>query len=310
MTSRPLVTVLLLAYRHESFIAEALRSVLAQTYRPLEIVIVDDASPDGTWATLAAELARHGDRNDVRAIRNPHNLGFRGSTIRALGESHGEFLVRLSGDDVFAPVLVERMVETWQRDGVSLVTVNATYIDAASKSLDRVYLPAAAECDDSIETLARDGSNTVCFGPILGFERSLYEEFGWAPDHLEASDIVMPFYAYLAKGVRFIREPLFGYRVHGSNASHSLAVERAINPVDRLLAEEQIAYLHIAHSLFMYDELDRLCERDPRRFGEMRARLRPLLAVQTGEMARKLVQARKALRELGIRRLGRAQPNG
>jgi glycosyltransferase involved in cell wall biosynthesis len=307
MNSRPLVTVLLLSYRHEKFVAEAARSVLEQTYRPVEIIILDDASPDGTWAALTAELARHGDRDEVRAIRHPHNLGFRGNTIAGIDESHGQFVVRLAADDVFEPLLIERMVETWQRDGVSLVTVNATYIDECSNPLNRIYLDPTAACDDSIETLVRDGSNTVCFGPILGFERSLYDEFGWAPDHLEASDIILTFYAHLANGVRFIREPLFRYRIHGGNASHSLAIERATNPVDRLLAQEQDFYLHIAHSLFMHDELDRLYQRDPNRFGDMRNHLRPLLAVQTSEMARKLVRARKALRELGVRRLGPAQ---
>ena len=78
----PLVTVLLLTYRHENFIAEAIRGVLSQTYRPLEIIILDDASPDATPEVIAAELARHPEQTDVRVIRNPRNLGFRDNTVR------------------------------------------------------------------------------------------------------------------------------------------------------------------------------------------------------------------------------------
>jgi len=53
--------------------------------------------------------------------------------------------------------------------------------------------------------LAQNGSNAVCFGPTQGFERSLYDEFGWPPEHLTADDIMLAFYAHLAKGARSFR---------------------------------------------------------------------------------------------------------
>lgn len=308
MASSPLVTILLLTYRHEHFIAEAVRSILAQTYRPLEIVILEDASPDGTWQAIARELDHHDRRDDVRVIRNPRNLGFRGNTIRGLEETHGEFVVRVAGDDIAARNLVERMVDVWQREQVSLVTVNASYIDAQSKSLNRIHCHPAADCDESFETLVRDGVNTACFGVAMGFERALYDEFGWAPEHLQASDIIMPFYAYLAKGVRFIREPLVRYRAHDHNLSFSLAAERAKDPIDKLIAEEHIFYLHLAHALFMDDELTRLKASNPERFGPIAERIEPLLAIQKTETARKLVRARIALREFGVVRMARPQP--
>jgi len=280
LISPPLVTALLLAYRHERFVAEALRSLLAQTYQPLEIIVVDDASPDATPRAIAAELALHPGRTDIRVIVNPRNLGFSGNTIRAIAEAKGSFIIRLAADDIFAPTLIERMVEVWLRENVSLITVNATYIDADSRPLHRFYSPPGAIIDESFDTLACDGVNTACFGAVIGFERALFDEFGWAPDSLEASDIIMPFYAYLAKGARFIADPLVQYRTHGGNASHSLAAERATNPVDRLLAEEHIHYVHLAHSLWMDDELIRFNDRDPDRFGPIAQRIRPLLAVQ------------------------------
>jgi len=299
----PLVTILLLTYRHEKFIAEAIRGVLSQTYAPLEIVILDDASPDATPEIIATELGRHGGRSDVRVIRNPKNLGFRDNTVRGLAEAHGEFVIRLAGDDIASPQLVERMVEVWRREDVSLVTVNACYIDAESRPLDRLYRDPAGPHDETFETLARDGVNAVCFGPAIGFERALYEEFGWSPDYLQASDIMMPFYAYLAKGARFIPEPLLKYRFHSDNASVSFMAERATSPTEKLLAEEHMFYLHLAHSLLMDDEMLRLRDANPQRYGAIADRIRPLLAVQRTEMARKLVKARIELRRLGVKRL-------
>jgi glycosyltransferase involved in cell wall biosynthesis len=298
----PLVTVLLLTYRHENFIAEAIRGVLSQTYRPLEIIILDDASPDATPEAIAAELGRHPERSDVRVIRNPRNLGFRDNTVRGLADTHGEFVVRLGGDDIAAPELVERMVEVWRAEDVSLITVNVTYIDADSKPLNRLYRDPAGPHDASFETLAQDGVNVACFGAAIGFEHALYLEFGWSPEYLQASDIMMPFYGYLAKGVRFIPQPLVQYRFHSSNLSLSLAFERSTTPIDKLMAEEHIQYIHLAHGLFMEEELARLNRLNPERYGAIAERIGPLLAIHKAERARKLVAARIKLHELGVKR--------
>lgn len=302
----PLVTILLLTYKHESFIAEAVRGVLSQTYTPIEVIILDDASPDATSKIIAAELARQPKRQNVRVIRNPKNLGFRDNTIRGLSEAHGQFVVRLGGDDIAAPDLIERMVDVWQTENVSLVTVNVSYIDAESKPLNRLYRDPAGPHDTSFETLARDGVNAVCFGAAIGFERALYLEFGWPPEYLQASDIMLPFYGYLAKGVRFIPAPLVQYRFHSGNLSLSLSAERSSNPIDKLLTEEHMFFVHLAHATFMDGELTRLNSLSPKQYGAPAKRIRPLLAIQRAEMARKLVETRIKLYELGVKRLAAA----
>jgi glycosyltransferase involved in cell wall biosynthesis len=304
----PLVTVLLLTHGHERFIAEALEAVLAQTYRPLEIIVFDAASPDGTAAIIAQTLARHPGRSDVRVIRSPRNLGFRDNTVQALEEAHGAYFIRLAGDDIAAPTLVGRMVAVLRGENVSLVTVNASYIDAASRPLGRLHRDPACSHDDSFETLARDGVNAVCFGPAIGLDMALYRRFGWSPDYLQASDIMMPFYAYLDKGARFIAEPLIQYRFHETNASVSFAAERSTNRIDELLAQEHSFYLHLAHALLMNDELVRLAAEDPPRYAAIARRIIPLVATQQAEMARKLVDARIRLRRLGVTRFAAALP--
>jgi len=57
--SRPLISLIVACYKHEKFIAKAIDGVLSQTYDPLEIVIIDDCSPDRTAEIIAKELAAH-----------------------------------------------------------------------------------------------------------------------------------------------------------------------------------------------------------------------------------------------------------
>lgn len=302
----PLVSVVFLTYNHERYVEEALEGLLSQTYPRLDIVIADDASPDSTVELIAARLARHADRSDIRFVRNERNLGGlgRGNFLNALALTSGEFVVIACGDDVMLPDMIEKMVKVWRREDVSLVAANAVYIDEHSKEGRTIRDPNGPH-DETFETLARDGGNVTCFGAAMGFERRLYEEFGWPPGYLSASDIMLPFYAYLTKGARFIPEPLLKYRVHSQNTSLSLESDAA-GQIDRLIVEEQIFYVHMAHAFFMEGELDRLAAADPPRFASVAERIKPLVAVQAIEMGRKLVRARIALNDLGIPRISAA----
>ena len=117
------------------------------------------------------------------------------------------------------------------------------------------------------------------------------------PAHLANLDIMLPFYAYLLKGARFINKPLLKYRIHGQNGSLSLMAERAADPVEKLRIHERIYLGHLVHAVTMLQELDRAATIVPERYAQLVPAVGPLLTIQTVEMAKKLVATRKALWE-------------
>ena len=96
------VTVLMSVWNGERFVAEAVESVLAQTFGDFEFLIVDDASTDSTPAILAAYRDAR-----VRILRNDENLGLTKSLNRGLREARGEYVARLDADDVCLPRRLE-----------------------------------------------------------------------------------------------------------------------------------------------------------------------------------------------------------
>jgi glycosyltransferase involved in cell wall biosynthesis len=295
---KPLVTILLLCYKQENFVAEALAGVLSQSYSPLEIIIFDDCSPDRTAEIIERTIAEHPRRADVRFIRNPKNMS--AETVGGMGLSmaKGEFIFFTCGDDVMLPNMVEEMANVLTSGSVSLVTANAYYIDENSRPLNRTFRDPSQPADESFEALARDGANACCFGPAIGFERAIYEKFGWMPDSLKGYDIIYPFYAYLLRGARFINTPLLKYRVHSENASISLQAERAENSREKSAIEQRAHLNHLAHAVLMEEILDNLRIEMPERYGLMAERIIPLLNIQMAEMSKKLVRSRRAHREL------------
>ena len=298
----PLVSIVCVTYNHDRFIAEAITGMLAQTYAPLDIIILDDASTDATAQIIQDELAKYPQRHDIRFIRNERNLGIRDNFEKGVSLARGSFICKAHGDDIMMPTMIEEMTNVWRQEEISLVATNAIYIDEHSNELGRFYRDPAGLHDDSFETLARDGANVVCFGATQGFDRSLYDEFGWPPEYLTSDDIMLAFYGHLAKGTRFLPEPLLKYRVHGHNASLGLEAERS-NGKEKLLVEAEIHYVMMAHSVLMRSEIERLNHADPARYGEIYRRIKPLLELQTSEMAKKLVNTRLGLRQFGVSRL-------
>jgi glycosyltransferase involved in cell wall biosynthesis len=286
---RPLITIILLCYNHENFVAEAVKGVLSQTYAPLEIMIFDDCSTDRTAEIVERTIAEFAPRSDVRFTRNPKNMHSNMVVRTALSFAKGEFILVSHGDDVMLPEMVDEMANVWIAEDVSLVTANAYYIDSKSEPLNRTFRDPSQRADDSFEALVRDGSNACCFGPAIGFERAIYEKFGWVPRYLRAYDIMYPFYAYLLKGARFINRPLLKYRVHRQNTSLSLAVERA-SQQEKAMLEERMYIGHLAHALLMEEELERLRAEAPERYGPTAEWIMPLLHVQIATMAKRLVR--------------------
>jgi len=92
--SEPLVSVVMPAFEEEAFIAEALGSLLAQTYQPVEIIVVDDGSSDRTAEIAAA--------HDVRLLRRPHR-GSAAARNAGLAVARGEYWTIVDADDVMPP---------------------------------------------------------------------------------------------------------------------------------------------------------------------------------------------------------------
>jgi len=108
---KPLVSILIPAYNAEQWAAETLTSALAQTWRPLEIIVVNDGSTDGTMNVLRCFEAA-----GVRVICQ-RNQGAAAARNRAFAESRGDYVQWLDADDLLAPEKIARQMAVLETDG-------------------------------------------------------------------------------------------------------------------------------------------------------------------------------------------------
>ena len=100
------VSVCVPAYRAERFIGATIESVLGQTYDSWELIVIDDASPDDTFAVAS----RYASDPRVRLERNEHNLGPVGNWNRVVSLASGEYVKVLCDDDLLYPTCLARQV--------------------------------------------------------------------------------------------------------------------------------------------------------------------------------------------------------
>jgi glycosyltransferase involved in cell wall biosynthesis len=133
----PLVSVLLAVHNGERYLAAALDSIFRQTLRDLEVVVVDDASTDGT-ADLLARL----DDPRLVVVRNDEQLGLARSLNRGLERAGGRFVARLDADDLALPHRLERQVARLTGNGLGIVGSAVLEVDADDRPLRLHAMPA------------------------------------------------------------------------------------------------------------------------------------------------------------------------
>lgn len=123
----PKVSILIPVFNREKMIAECIQSALAQTYTDFEIIVVDNASDDGTWA-ICQKLADSDTR--IRAFRNQTNIGPVKNWERCIEEATGEYGKFLFSDDLMLPEFLFETVNGLQNKDVAFVFTPALVGDS------------------------------------------------------------------------------------------------------------------------------------------------------------------------------------
>jgi glycosyltransferase involved in cell wall biosynthesis len=257
----PLVSIVTPSYNQAAYLEDTIRSVLEQDYEPLEYVVVDDGSTDGS-----VEILRRYEGRLAAAIRQ-ENAGQVAALNRGFARTGGEYMGYLNSDDMLLPGAVARMVAELEADPrLLLVYGDALYTDEHGRQTG--YLPSR-EFDAAAMVRACDNHVVQ---PSTLWRREAWERYGpLNEDGWYFFDFEF-FLRFPPERVRRIAEPLSTYRIHSEAKSTGSAGTRlardharlaetffagdALPEAARPVARQGRASAYLLGADFAYDALD------------------------------------------------------
>lgn len=216
------LSVIVTAYNQERYIAKALASVLVQNGPPLEIVVSDDHSTDGTWRVIQEVAGSYDGPHTVVAHQQPRNLGTVDNLRWAMDRSSGRWIMLADGDDLSLPDRARALMHAARASGASLVSSNAVLMDSDDNFVELLVAKESARSGFlTLDQLAQHGWVEQVLGAAFAFDRKVVADFG----HLDSGtlwaggDHVLPIRAALMGGVFFVHEPLMCWRRHDLQAT-------------------------------------------------------------------------------------------
>lgn len=219
----PLISVIIPAYNHENYVAEAVHSVLQQDNVTLEVIAIDDGSTDGTLAVLSTI-------EDPRLhVHHQANQGSQHTINRGLELASGDYLTILNSDDRFHPRRLVRLLEVNQTGGGDLILSDLRLIDAAGAPVtDPTHWWRRWHADLKARYLAEgDPARALLTGnwaittSNFFMTRAAYARLGGLRPFRYVLDYEYLLRAATTPGLKLeflLDEPLLDYRLHGANA--------------------------------------------------------------------------------------------
>lgn len=226
MKDKPLVSVVMPVYNGEKYLAEAIKSILNQTYKNFEFIIVDDGSTD-----RSAEIIQKYAKKDKRVmyLKNPKNLRICKTLNRGIKAAKGKYIARMDADDWSYPYRLDKQVRFMEEN--QDVVVSGGTMDVCDMSLNKLNERQYNLTDRDIRNKLFFWS-PFCHGTTIYRKKEFLKSGGYDPHFDKAQDYDLWF--RLGKLGKFanLSAPLYKMRVNTKSSTYT-----AINKQEKFTLE-------------------------------------------------------------------------
>lgn len=241
-----LVSVIVPVYNGEQTLKEALDSVIAQSFRSFEIIVVDDGSTDSTCAIVEEYSARH--RDIIKLLKNTKNMGVAYSRNSALRIARGDFIAFLDADDSWENSKLAKQIGIFDSSSTKLGMVHTAIETIYEEQLKRSLIEKGMFLNDtdvfsqtinsvSAEVTKQGGYlnmlelySPICFSSCM-FRKQVFDQIGFFDESLgyQVEDRVLWLKVAYYFDIHFIEERLTKYRIHESCYTYTSSANKEYN---------------------------------------------------------------------------------
>jgi glycosyltransferase involved in cell wall biosynthesis len=241
--SKPLVSVILPVYNAEKFLKKSVRSVTAQSYKNLEIIIINDCSTDNSGLILE-QLQKKDAR--IIILSNETNSGISKTLNKGIEKSNGKYIARMDADDICFNDRIEKQVSFLEENkSIAICGCSFIKIDENGKTVGRVIYPT-----DDIVLKAELFFYCPFAHPAMMMRRTVLNETGLYQDYAPAEDYELWLRIAEKFQVANLADNLVYYRTHSSNSTVVLK-NKMFNALNNVVCKH-IKNYHFAENFIQY----------------------------------------------------------
>ena len=227
MSKLPMVTVGVPLYNHEKYIVKCLESIVKQSYKNIELIVIDDGSPDNSYE-VAKNYLENQTYNNNYIIKTRPNKGMCNTLNEIAKQAKGEYVSFTASDDFWMLNKIEEQVEFLEKNpNIVLVHSNSIIVDNKNNATGYIDYSSKKNSGDLYESIiyGKGGINT----PSNLYRIDVYAKIGYYDPDLRFEDT--DFWLRLTKvfKVGYINTNHTYYRRHGENISDSKNILKFFN---------------------------------------------------------------------------------
>ena len=205
-----LVSIVMPAYNCEKYVVEAINSILAQTYRNWELLVLDDGSKDDTLRIIE-EFSQKDSR--IKALPNGKNIGVSATRNRGIELASGEWIAFLDSDDMWKPEKLEKQFEIVEKEAAEFLFTGSSYINEEGEAYKEIF-----EVPEKITYKKLRNQNVISCSSVL-VKKKYFEHIKMEKDEMHEDYAV--WLRILKTGVTAfgVNEPLLIYRISRNSKS-------------------------------------------------------------------------------------------
>lgn len=252
MREQPLVSIIVPVYNVSAYLEEALDSLISQTYKNIEIIIIDDGSKDNSGKICDEYAAKD---NRIKLIHK-ENGGLSAARNTALEIFSGDYITYVDSDDAVVPSYVETMLNTIERDGSDIVLcrfdeqrTNKNFSPELSERILPVVDSGKYDHAEILRILFDGKVNTAVFNKF--YKRYIWEELRFPAGHVY-EDVEVAYKTFdMCKSITIIDDVLYHQRIRPGSITATFSIK---NIKDQMLAQSKIEAFVKANTPTVYPE--------------------------------------------------------
>ena len=165
MNHTPLVSIITPCYNADKYIEATIKSVLSQTYKNWEMVIVEDASSDNSFDVISQYVEKD---NRIKLIQNSSNIGAASSRNKAIEYASGKYIAFLDSDDIWFSDKLEKQIMLMKNDNIIMSYSAYETIDKEEHTIGCFSVPSKVTYADMLKTSTIGTLTMVYDAEVIG----------------------------------------------------------------------------------------------------------------------------------------------